>query len=344
MATVRLILFIKLAIGCVIVCGLWTGSACAQSSSPHREGLDLQHFRACFSKTELGVQAKEKFVRKRVRTFDKAALTDGLVDYAPVPQGLRGAIRRVTIADGRKLIALTLDMCEQNGEIAGYDGAILDFLREQNVKATIFAGGKWMRSHASRTIQMIADPLFEMANHAQAHRNLRGLSGARLKAEVLGPQKAYEELRGKLATNSCVSKIPGALNAIPQRLGLFRFPYGACNPRSMQAVNDAGLLAIQWDVSTGDPSPSASANVISRAIVRGVKPGSIVIAHANGRGVHTSKGLRKAIPKLKQMGYEFVTVSELLAAGKPEIVSTCYNNRPGDTNQYDRFFAKRKRP
>jgi hypothetical protein len=38
---------------------------------------------------------------------------------------------------------------------------------------------------------------------------------------------------------------------------------------------------------------------------------------------------------MKAMGYQFVTVSELLARGKPVIAPTCYDNRPGDTDRYD---------
>ena len=59
-----------------------------------------------------------------------------------------GVIRRVVLPDKRKLIALTFDLCEQPGEVAGYDGAIVDYLRKEHIKATFFAGGKWLRSHA----------------------------------------------------------------------------------------------------------------------------------------------------------------------------------------------------
>ncbi len=103
----------------------------------------------------------------------------------------------------------------------------------------------------------------------------------------------------------------------------------------MTAVNDAGLLAIQWDVSTGDPAPSQSAAAIVRAMTRNARPGSIIIGHANGRGWHTAEALPIAIPALKAQGYEFVTVSELLAAGKPVIAESCYDSKPGDTDRYD---------
>ncbi len=308
------------------------------------EGLDVltSAFEACFPQNDLSARNGERFVIKGKLKFDRPPKDFEASIGEPVPAGLRGAIRRVMVTDGRKLVALTLDMCEQRGEISGYDGDIFDYLRENKIKATVFAGGKWMRSHVVRTKQLMVDPLFEIANHAEAHRNLRGLSGKRLMREILGPQKAYENIRLALQKNMCLAKYPEALPLLPPRLGLFRFPFGACNKRSLDAVNDAGLLAIQWDVSTGDPTPSMSAQAISRQILRNVKPGSIVIAHANGRGVHTAKGLPLAVSELLRRGYEFVTVSELLAAGRPVITTTCYNSRPGDTDQYDRFIAGRK--
>jgi hypothetical protein len=114
----------------------------------------------------------------------------------------------------------------------------------------------------------------------------------------------------------------------------------ALDTDSLRAVNDAGLLAIQWDLSTGDPSPGQSAIAIAGAMVRQTKPGSIIIAHANGRGYHTAEALPLAIPKLRAAGYEFVTVSELIAAGRPVIEPRCYDARPGDTDHYDFWFRK----
>jgi hypothetical protein len=37
------------------------------------------------------------------------------------------------------------------------------------------------------------------------------------------------------------------------------------------------------------------------------------------------------------MGFEFVTVSELLDAGTPVVSQTCFDSRPGDTDRYDHF-------
>ncbi len=131
---------------------------------------------------------------------------------------------------------------------------------------------------------------------------------------------------------------------MPKNISLFRFPFGSCNAEGLAAAASAGLLAIQWDVSTGDPAPSQSARAIADVMVRNVKPGSIVLMHGNGRGHHTAEALPLAIPKLKGAGYQFVTVSELLAAGTPVITQTCYDSRPGDTDKYDFLFAPKRAP
>ena len=44
-----------------------------------------------------------------------------LPQASPVPQELRGSIRSVTLPPGEKLIALTFDLCETNGDVAAAD-------------------------------------------------------------------------------------------------------------------------------------------------------------------------------------------------------------------------------
>lgn len=305
---------------------------------------DDTSLRACWSADALAGKPGENVSRKHNRSFDAPPSDGWLVDpKEDAPTGAIGAIRRVKLPPGKKLIALTFDLCEQPGEIAGYEGEIIDYLRRENVKATFFAGGKWMRSHDERTQQLMADPLFEIGNHSEAHRNLRLLEGAKLHDEVVGPQRAYEAIRTRLGETQCAIARPAAMQSVPQRIKLFRFPYGACNERALHEVHDQRLLAIQWDISTGDPSPLQSSAAIVRAMLR-AKPGSIILNHANGRGWHTAAALPIAIEKLRQMGYEFVTVSELLAAGEPVVTPDCYDSRPGDTNRYDNLARRPRAP
>jgi peptidoglycan/xylan/chitin deacetylase (PgdA/CDA1 family) len=293
----------------------------------------------CWTPAMLQGSPVEKAPKKGIRTFDLPLPNEPVA--APASRVAPGVVRRVTLKGDRKLIALTFDLCEQTGEIAGYDGAVVDYLRKAGVKATFFAGGKWLRSHEERARQLLADPLFEIGNHTEAHRNLRRLTGERLSNEILGPQRSYVVVRAALAQAQCMP--PEAMSRIPAVPTLFRFPYGACNAAALDAVSKAGLTAIQWDVSSGDPDPHASAQAIAETILRRARPGSIVVSHANGRGWHTAEALPLVVPKLRAKGYEFVTVSELLAAGEPVVEQRCYDNKPGDTDRYDFLLAHRAR-
>jgi peptidoglycan/xylan/chitin deacetylase (PgdA/CDA1 family) len=284
---------------------------------------------ACWSPSELAHRPGEEQVRKNVRTGQTAPRRT-LAAFTPLPQ--RGVVRRVKLPPGKRLVALTFDLCEQPSEIAGYQGGIVDFLRANKIKATFFAGGKWMLSHRERTQQLMTDPLFETANHSWEHRNLRNLAGAALTDEVRNAQLAYEQVREELDAKQCVA--PGArAGQPPRRLGYFRFPFGACSPEALDEVAAQGLLPIQWDVSSGDPARAVNAAGITQNVLESVRPGSIVLFHANGRGYHTDEALPGIVAALKAKGYEFVTVTELLAAGEPVMSATCYDHTPGDVDR-----------
>jgi hypothetical protein len=102
----------------------------------------------------------------------------------------------------------------------------------------------------------------------------------------------------------------------------------------LDEVAQQGLLPIQWDISSGDPTFGQSAHAIERQVLANAQPGSIVLFHANGRGWHTEGALPGIIAGLKAQGYELATVSELLAAGEPVMTATCYDARPGDTDRW----------
>ena len=292
----------------------------------------------CWTPEQLAGTAREITPRAGVRGARVPPPKRVLTSFSPAPEPLRGSIRRVTLPEGRKLIALTFDVGEAAYEIAGYDGRIVDYLRENNIKATFFTGGKWLLTHRERAGQIAADPLFEVANHGWRHANLKALSGASLAIEIEFAQAAYEEVRAGLAARACLP--PGA--GPPERMTLLRFPYGTCNARALKAVAEAGLLAIQWDLATGDPDRGRSARAIASLVLRTVRPGSIILGHANGRGWNAAKALPLYVPQLISRGYEFVTVSELLGAGTPEIETRCYDRRVGDTESWARGTKGRK--
>jgi peptidoglycan/xylan/chitin deacetylase (PgdA/CDA1 family) len=249
----------------------------------------------------------------------------------------RGTIRHVQPRGDAKLLALTFDLCETEGEVTGYQAAVVNYLRAERVPATFFAGGKWMRSHPEKAMQLMADPLFEVGNHSWSHRNLRQATREVLEHEILWPQWEYALLRQELAWRAAKAGVPDAeVRKIPRAPRLFRFPFGACNEEALDAVADAGLQAIQWSIVTGDPAPRQTTSTIRRTVLAEASPGSIVIFHANGRGHGTAEALQAIVPDLRDQGYTFVTVTDLLArSDRPVAPRECYELRPGDNLRYD---------
>ena len=127
-----------------------------------------------------------------------------------------------------------------------------------------------------------------------------------------------------------------ALNDIPKLPLTFRFPYGTCCEPALRVTAAHGLPAIQWNIVTADSVKSQTAEKIARIILTRVQPGSIIIMHANGKGIHTARALPLCVPQLLHQGYQFVTVTELLQAGPAFSTATCYEEKPNDTLRYDR--------
>lgn len=285
----------------------------------------------CFAPGALQSRPREERIHQGTRRALVSLPATGGAPVAASPYRWTGVLRRVDLPPGRKVVALTFDLCEQPHEVAGYQGPIVDFLRQNQIKATFFAGGKWLLTHPERANQLVADQLFQTGNHTWEHRNLRILSGSALDDEIWHAQAAFRQVSAGLAEKQCVA--PGRATGP----SIFRFPFGACNPQAIAAVEAAGLRAIQWDVSAGDPSRSQTAERMVHDVVQQVHPGSIVLFHANGRGWNTTQAIPMIVAALRNQGYSFETVDGLLAipGAKPVTTNICYDARPGDTDRYD---------
>ncbi len=288
---------------------------------------------------ELMGKPEDKFAVQQTVSFNRNPPQRAIpvTIQAPLNPELQHSIRRVAPIGGIKVIALTFDLCESATEKSGYDAHIVNYLRENSVKATFFAGGKWMLSHPDKTMQLMTDPLFEVGNHSWSHANFRTIDSGRMDTQILWTQAQYELLWEALREKVIAKQIdPSEMNKIPRTPLVFRFPYGACSPIALDKLKHYGLPAIQWDVVTGDPARGRSPLEIAQVILQQVRPGAIIICHANGRGYGTAASLPLFVPKLRALGYDFLTVSELLTHGPAVSSMECYELTPGDNLRYDR--------
>lgn len=254
----------------------------------------------------------------------------------PLPPEEQGTIRRVDVPVGDKVAALTFDLCELATVTTGYDAAIINFLRRERIPATLFIGGKWMRTHAARTRRLMAEPLFEIGNHAWTHGNFGIMGPDRMREQIFRTQAQYELLRAEALRDAASEG--RSMPDIPPVPTLFRLPYGRCSDQALKLLADAGLRVIQWDV-VAEAAADNSRPGLAGEVARRVRPGSILLFHANLVPKGSAALLEGTVRNLQRHGYRFVTVRELLSMGAPQRTRDGYFNKPGDNKALDTRFG-----
>jgi peptidoglycan/xylan/chitin deacetylase (PgdA/CDA1 family) len=192
-------------------------------------------------------------------------------------------------------VALTFDACATRQK-SGVDERVIDVLVATRTPATLFLGGKWMAEHPEATRGLAAQAQFELANHSFLHPHLKRLSDEQVRQELAWTQTVMYSLTGRQAR-------------------LFRAPFGEIDARVARVAAQMGLTAVQYDLASGDPDQGATAERLVRSVTRGVRNGSIVVMHMNGRGRHTAEALPALIAELRRRGFELTTVGELIREG-----------------------------
>ncbi len=260
----------------------------------------------------------------------------------PLPDSWRGIIRRVKLPEGDRRVALTFDLCERAVHVTGYDAALVDALRGfnnrfnngQGARATFFVGGKWLRSHPERALQLMSDPRFELAHHGWTHANMHVAPPREREAQVRWTSAQLAALRAELSRRLAARGLP-APDAAPPRL--FRLPYGRGDAETAAWLNARNLAVIQWDV-VGEGF-GGTAGQRARAIAAAARPGSIILLHGNCVPRDTAQVVRLLLPQLAARGLSPATVGDLLAAGTPETAPEGYFSTPGDNAAYDTLFG-----
>lgn len=334
--------FIRLLIMVCFFLLLLPDIAKAEENLPNLSFGSQKVLRNCWSDQELQGRPEDKIIVLNTELLTQPPeLTAPLTALCPTESAPPNSIRRVIPNGNKKVIALTFDLCERANEITGYDYEIVNYLRRNKIRATFFACGKWMQSHPVKSIQLMADPLFEIGNHTWTHANLRVISGQNLLEQIVLPQAQYRDLRKKLASWLCAQQAGmEEIAKIPEIPICFRFPYGTCSKEALQTLQQLHLPAIQWDVVTADSVKSQTAEGIAKTVLEQVWPGSIIVCHANGRGYQTAKALTLFVPELQKRGYTFVTVSQILTFGPVFSTAECYNLFPGDNKNYEKIFGE----
>ena len=192
------------------------------------------------------------------------------------------------VANSEMKIALTFD----DGPHPFYTAEILDILKQYDVKATFFCVGSNAELYPELIEREIAEG-HEIANHTYNHYHVSKLSGEALSKDILCCTKTLERISGR-------------------KIRFFRPPEGVCNEALKEICEQAGMTIVLWSVDTRDWAHTPI-NEICQNVKSNARNGSIILMHDFiGKNSPTPKALRQIIPMLQELGYEMVTVSQLV--------------------------------
>lgn len=170
-----------------------------------------------------------------------------------------------------------------------YTDDILNALKVSNVRATWFMVEFWTEKYGD-FVKKIGAAGHEIGTHSSTHSYMSKQNAEEIKLELETSSKAIENITGK-------------------KVELFRPPYGDYDDELIRTASELGYYSIQWDVDSLDWK-DLSATDIAMRVINGVKNGSIILMHNNG--LHTAEAVPIILETLKNRGYSFVPIGELI--------------------------------
>jgi len=197
-------------------------------------------------------------------------------------------VYRVQPSDQEKVIALTID----DGPWPNTTSQMLDILKQNNVKVTFFWVGQALQANPDIAKRVVAEG--HAIGHHTWHHWYRQMDQATANREI--------ELTAEL-----IYKTTGV------KTTLFRPPGGVLNNGLAAYAKNQKYAVVMWSQTSADTDPRAKPQVFVKNVLRDAKPGSIVLMHdGGGDRRRTVQALPQMISGLKQQGYRFVTVPELM--------------------------------
>lgn len=178
-------------------------------------------------------------------------------------------------------VALTFD----DGPSPIYTKKIMNILDKYHIKATFFVVGERAQAYPKYVKALAADGDI-IGNHSYSHPQVSKLSGDQLYKEVVSPENIIYKITG-------------------QKPLLFRFPYGAENPRVKKFVYSQGLTPVHWGYSPQDYS-RPGANVIASRVITHAHSGQVILLHDGPKQrQQTVDALPKIIEGIRKKGLGF---------------------------------------
>lgn len=188
-----------------------------------------------------------------------------------------------------KNIYLTFD----NGYEQGYTDQVLNILKDENVPATFFVTGHYVKSVPDLVKRMVADGHI-IGNHSYSHPDFTTMSKEMVKQEL--------------------TKLEEAVAAITDQkeMKYLRPPRGTFNEQTLQWAGELNYIHVFWSLAFKDWETNAQKGwqYAYDQIMNQVHPGAIVLLHAVSSD--NAAALKRVIIDLKKEGYQFKSLDDLM--------------------------------
>lgn len=187
-----------------------------------------------------------------------------------------------------KKIYLTFDC----GYESGYMPAILDALKEADVKAAFFLVGNYLEKEPELVKRMVADG-HTIGNHTYHHKDMASLGVDEFKGELTTFEDKLKEITGE-----CSGMV-------------YRPPQGKYSVKTLQMAKELGYRTVFWSLAYVDwyDDDQPTKEEAFEKLLKRIHPGSIVLLHSTSKT--NSEILPELLLKWKEMGYSFGTLEEL---------------------------------
>lgn len=207
-----------------------------------------------------------------------------------VPTSVAAMDRKIPIycvESDKKVVALSFDAAWGNEDTE----RILDILRENDIKVTFFMTGEWVEKFPE-DVKKIAKDGHVLGNHSENHKKMSELSVDDCKEEIMAVHNKVKELTGV-------------------DMEVFRPPYGDYDDKLVNVTYEVGYFPVQWSVDSLDWKNYGANSIIDTVVNhKALDNGAIILMHNGSK--FTADALQGVIDGLKNKGYSFVTISELI--------------------------------
>jgi peptidoglycan/xylan/chitin deacetylase (PgdA/CDA1 family) len=209
-------------------------------------------------------------------------------------------------AGAAKVVYLTFDAdmtpamkkrLEEKKVLAWYDPALIEYLRKEDVAATVFVTGMFAELYPSLITDLAKDDRFSIQNHSYDHSGFES------------PCYGLNELKSDDQRRAEITKTQDILHALTGKLPtMFRFP-GLCkNAHDDATVISLGLKVNDGNLVSGDAFARDAAR-IAKHVVDAAVDGSVVVMHLGGPNAPaTAEALRMIVPSLRAKGFNFAAL------------------------------------